>query len=273
MSSARARKWTTDTSRRRNCATSSTTNSPVLSRNFAGFLTGHNQAWPRLVPLPAFGQMRRQISQLVSERVETRSWRFAFWVLRSNQGPPSLLAKRSGCAPACPRSNICELMGSNRVGCGTGHFVSTEKPGEPLARTPKHPTADPPRRIGSPGVQNQKLAISTLDFGRAGLWTNYGTGLVVSPRKARRMRGWKEVGRRVGTRAIESKVQSLRSKVEDQMSAIMTLDFARGLWTDDGTGHVALPEKARENHPRPTRLSSSQVGSLPSETDGRRGSV
>jgi hypothetical protein len=195
--------------------------------------------------------MRRQISQLVSERVETRSWRFAFWVLRSNQGPPSLLAKRSGCAPACPRSNICELMGSNRVGCGTGHFVSTEKPGEPLARTPKHPTADPPRRIGSPGVQNQKLAISTLDFGRAGLWTNYGTGLVVSPRKARRMRGWKEVGRRVGTRAIESKVQSLRSKVEDQMSAIMTLDFARGLWTDDGTGHVALPEKAPEESPSP----------------------
>ena len=130
-------------------------------------------------------------------------------------------------------------MGSNRVGCGTGHFVSTEKPGEPLARTPKYPTADPPRRIGSPGVQDQKLAISTLDFGRAGLWTNYGTGLVVSPRKARRMRGWKEVGRRVGTRAIESKVQSLRSKVEDQMSAIMTLEFVRGLWTDDGTGHVS----------------------------------
>ena len=83
------------------------------------------------------------------------------------------------------------------------------------------------------------FAISTLDFGPAGPWANAGTGLVVSPRKVRRMRGWKEVGRWVGTRAIESKVQSLRSKVEDQMSAIMTLDFARGLWTNDGTGHVS----------------------------------
>ena len=31
----------------------------------------------------------------------------------------------------------------------------------------------------------------------------------------------------------------------------MTLDFARGLWTDDGTGHVALPEKAPEESPSP----------------------
>ena len=196
--------------------------------------------------------------------------RFGLYV-RIRGRPPSWPSGR-GARRRVPGQIICELMGSNRVGCGTGHFVSTEKPGEPLARTPKHPTADPPRRIGSPGVQDQKLAISTLDFGRAGLWTNYGTGLVVSPRKARRMRGWKEVGRRVGTRAIESKVQSLRSKVEDQMSAIMTLDFARGLWTDDGTGHVALPEKAPDR-PRPTRLSSSQAGSLPSETDRRGGEL
>ena len=113
------------------------------------------------------------------------------------------------------------------------------------------------------------------DFGPAGLWTNagtgHGTGLVVSPRKARRMRGWKEVGRRVGTRAIESKVQSLRSKVEDQMSAIMTLDFARGLWTDDGTGHVALPEKAPEESPSPdsTELVAGPALSHPKRT--RRG--
>ena len=68
-----------------------------------------------------------KISKLVYERVETRSWRFAFWALGSTEGPPSLHGQAVEVRARVFQVKNCELMGSNRVRGGTGYFVSPEK--------------------------------------------------------------------------------------------------------------------------------------------------
>jgi hypothetical protein len=160
-----------------------------------------------------------------------------FAILTLDFGPRDL-------GPTPGRDTLFHREKPEEVGPHPVRLSSAGRPSaEPDGRGGKNGTGherDGTRLIGSK-VQKSNVEARDPDFGlwTAGLWTNCGTGHVVSPRKARRnwpssrpspirRAGTGEGGRMgrdsSGTGHVD-RVQSPMSKVENQRLAIRTLDF------------------------------------------------